>query len=137
MRPDSSFAPLYSYTEYTRRTFKVFGPAMVWLLLLVLGFLRQRWHGLWLLSGAAFTLVWPYEFTKAAVDCWRATDSYMCACWFGTAPLVLLNNRTGGGGVDGRTFSADRQRLTVPVLLLFVAIVVALAEQGKMVRSGT
>src|SRR5262245_27868924 len=76
----------YNDADATHLAFKVYGPAVAWLLLVVLGFHRYRWHGLWLLSGAPCALLWPYQFTKLAVDCWlRTAPSIACSCWLETA----------------------------------------------------
>jgi hypothetical protein len=36
------------------------GLTLVWLVIALMGLIRYRWRGLWLLPGAPAALVWPY-----------------------------------------------------------------------------
>jgi hypothetical protein len=69
----------YDRSDYVHLAFKVYGPALAWLLLVIVGFRIHGWKGLWLLLGAPFALLWPIQFTILNIQCWRGfAPSFMC-----------------------------------------------------------
>ena len=49
--------------------FRVFGPAALWLVLLVVALIGYGRRGLWLLIGAPIVLFWPIWFTVYSLAC--------------------------------------------------------------------
>jgi hypothetical protein len=47
----------------------VFLPTVIWVALVVVGFVAHGCRGLWLLIGAPIALLWPYQFTKPYIQC--------------------------------------------------------------------
>jgi hypothetical protein len=67
-------------TNYVHQVFKVFLPALVWLLMVAAGLIAHGRRGLWLLLGSPFALYWPYMFLRLDFECWMilAPDYFMC-----------------------------------------------------------
>ena len=69
----------YDLSDRAHMIWKVFFPSSLWVALLVIGVVTHGWRGLWILIGAPFALLWPYQFTKLLIECWlRTVPEFMC-----------------------------------------------------------